>query len=185
MEDFKQIGSDIIVGSEQWKQYSVSLPEGAKRFAIRCVSRDQYILYIDDVTYCPAVDRLMLTGYNVYRDGSLLEGIPQTTTCYTDNAPQGDHRYTVTAVYDRGESRHSNVYDTSTAGIDDSRVAEVIVSAATPGYITVSGAEGLRVSVISVSGGVVWSGTGDAAIALPSGVYVVKAGAKTMKLRVK
>lgn len=185
VEDFKQIGSDIIVGSEQWKQYSVSLPEGAKRFAIRCVSRDQYILYIDDVTYCPAVDRLMLTGYNVYRDGSLLEGIPQTTTCYTDNAPQGDHRYTVTAVYDRGESRHSNVYDTSTAGIDDSRVAEVIVSAATPGYITVSGAEGLRVSVISVSGGVVWSGTGDAAIALPSGVYVVKAGAKTMKLRVK
>lgn len=87
----------------EWTKVSVNIPVGAKYFAIHANSLDKFALMIDDVTYEGA--ELTLTGYNVYRDGELLETVPAGTRSLVDsNIPSGEHRYTVSAVYNLGES---------------------------------------------------------------------------------
>jgi len=52
------------------------------------------------------IDRAVLMGYRVYRDGSFISAVgdPETTT-YTDmDLPNGDYVYGVSAVYNTGES---------------------------------------------------------------------------------
>lgn len=46
-------------------------------------------------------------GYNVFRDGVLV-GHSRTTTYVDDDVPYGGHCYTVTAMFDGGDSRESN-----------------------------------------------------------------------------
>lgn len=46
-----------------------------------------------------------LLGYNLYRNSTLLAYVPKPTTSYADNnLPNGTYLYTVTAVYNNGES---------------------------------------------------------------------------------
>lgn len=107
VSEFQKIGSTLSIPGS-WKQYSVTLPEGTTHFAFRCVSSDQYILYLDDVYYRQAEKQLVLSGYNVYRDGDLLTSSPVAATQYNDaTVPMGRHAYVVTAVYDEGESSPS------------------------------------------------------------------------------
>ena len=107
----KETASFISLGVQStaadWTQVSFELPEGAKYFAIRHLPgdwADNYLL-VDDIVYKSAEGKgaLSLTGYNVYRDGQL---IGTATECsYADGeAPAGNHRYQVTAVYNLGES---------------------------------------------------------------------------------
>ena len=161
-----------------------SKPEGAKHFAIRCISRDQYILYIDDVTYRPAKSGLELVGYNVYRNGQLLNTTPLTATTYTDNAPAGTHTYTVTVVYNEGESIHSNEYVNVITAISGTAAGATTVKAGR-GCITVCCADSQKVSIAGVGGRTVYTGSGPATIALPEGLYIVKAGTATVKAYVK
>lgn len=101
---FKKIGATITVPG-QWKQYTATLPAGTRHFAIRCVSQDQYILFLDDITYRKAARNFSLLGYNVYRGDELLTTAPIPATAYTDNAGTEDAVYSVSAVYNTGESR--------------------------------------------------------------------------------
>lgn len=101
---FKKIGATITVPG-QWKQYTATLPAGTRHFAIRCVSQDQYILFLDDITYRKAARDFSLLGYNVYRGDELLTTAPIPATTYTDNAGTEDAVYSVSAVYNTGESR--------------------------------------------------------------------------------
>ena len=73
------MGSTLTVPGS-WKQYSACLPEGTHYFAIRCVSKDQYILFIDDIYYRRAEKKLTLKGYLVYRDGSCITAAPVPDT---------------------------------------------------------------------------------------------------------
>lgn len=90
-----------------WDEYAVSLPEGARRFALRCRSQHKFALLLDDVTYQPsgAAD-LELKGYNVYRNLQRLNSEVVPTPLYNDAAAEdgGVYEYCVTAVYDKGES---------------------------------------------------------------------------------
>lgn len=108
---FKVIpGSAFEVGAS-WTKVSINLPKGARRFAIRHTSLNNYALLIDDVNYrsAEAVPQdLTLTGYNIYRDGRLLNDAPSTATSFTDMPDDLDHNYNVTAVYTEGESAFSN-----------------------------------------------------------------------------
>lgn len=107
VSSFKKVGNTVAVPGS-WKQYSAELPEGTRYFAIRCVSSNQYILFVDDVYYRQAEKKLSLLGYNVYRNDTLLTPAPVTATQYSDNAlPKGHYAYRVTAVYDAGESTAS------------------------------------------------------------------------------
>ena len=103
---FKKIGATITVPG-QWKQYTATLPADTRHFAIRCVSQDQYILFLDDITYRKAARDFSLLGYNVYRGNELLTTAPIPATAYTDNAGTEDAVYSVSAVYNTGESRHA------------------------------------------------------------------------------
>lgn len=104
-EAFTRIGNQITVPGS-WKNYTADLPEGARYFAIRCVSKDQYILFLDDISYRRAASDQKLLGYNVYRNGELLTASPITETSYFDANQQMDSNiYEITAVYNTGESR--------------------------------------------------------------------------------
>ena len=51
----------------------------------------------------------VLEGYNVYRNGEVIDYVDEPTTEYVDvDVPIGVHTYYVTAVYDEGESDPSN-----------------------------------------------------------------------------
>lgn len=104
-----------------WRRYEYTLPEGTRYFAIRCVSHNKFMFFIDDVE-CIAADAepFTLLGYNVYRDGRRLNSAPVADTRFTDNTV-GDAKeavYYVTAVYNHGESVASNSLSLSLSGIE-------------------------------------------------------------------
>lgn len=117
-----------------WDEYAVALPEGAKRFALRCKSQHKFALLLDDVTYQPAgAANLKLEGYNVYRNLQRLNDAVLPTPLYSDAAVEDGaaYEYCVTAVYDKGESLPSDVlrvsYDAS--GISSVESATLFVPA--------------------------------------------------------
>lgn len=107
--------SDVLGGTgvNAWQEYQVELPAGAQYFAIRSVAYDCLGLQVDDVTYRPHT--LTITGYNVYRDGELLTTLPATATSFTDTTASGNtqYTYTVSVVYDQGESQPASVQVTT------------------------------------------------------------------------
>ena len=117
-EDFTLLKSDITgTNRDDWKLFAYDLPAGTKYFAIRYCSDSKFMMLLDDISY--ATGDGTLTGYNVYRDGERMATVAAGASTYTDSeAGTADHAYTVTAVYTRGESAHSNVAGTST-GIQD------------------------------------------------------------------
>lgn len=95
------------LNDNSWKQYVVELPEGARYFAIHYTSDDGFAMLFDDFTFTSALSgaqNINLLGYNVYCDGIKVNGEPVSGTSFDDAPAAGDHTYTVTAVYDRGES---------------------------------------------------------------------------------
>lgn len=128
---FTKIGQTITVPG-QWTQYTAALPDGARYFALRCTSMDQYILFLDDITYRRAARDFHLTGYNVYCDGSLLATLPSSQTSYTDPQGSQQRKYEVSAVYNTGESRltaatwdGASAIGTTAIGTDDNAPAAV------------------------------------------------------------
>ncbi len=105
----------------EWTKYTYELPEGTTRFAIRCVSNDKLALLIDDVTFMSAnPEPVVILGYNIYRNGDLLNATPVAECKYTDETKESAEYY-VTVVYQNlGESLKSNLakIDVST-GIDN------------------------------------------------------------------
>ena len=171
-----------------WKPYSFQLPEGAKHFAIRCISNDAMMLMVDDVTYIPAAgaEGIAHMGYNVYRDGLLLNDSYVEEPEYIDAAcGQDPHVYQVTAVYDLGESVPSDI---SVDGASVERLeAEGISVAVTDGAIVVKGAGGRRITVSDIGGRIVYSSvaTSHTVIPLSGGLYVVTAGPVSRKLSIR
>lgn len=111
---------DHIAVSDGWRKYTYIVPEGARYFAVRCVRR-VVMLMIDDFTYAPydgSQEAAELLGYNVYRDNVKINTELVTTNKFTDTeAGHSEAVYTVTAVYDSGESAYSNEAVLTTTGI--------------------------------------------------------------------
>ena len=161
---FKKVGSTITVPG-QWTQYSADLPEGARYFALRCTSKDQYILFVDDIKYRKAGTGLKLLGYNVYRDGMRLNASPITATKYTDNrSVDTDVTYSVKAVYNTGESRAANAVWDYASGIDGVGVGNAVK----------------HVRIYDISGRQIPLGS-----SLKTGVYIVWENGKAHKICIK
>ena len=111
---FKLSAPITVSSATEWTEYTFTLPEGVRYAMIRCVSDSQFGLMIDDITFPAAPAPTEFWGYNVYRDGQLIARELPTTT-YAADLPG---RYTVTAQYAEGESRHSNAVDVIIEGID-------------------------------------------------------------------
>lgn len=184
--DFTRAG-DLITVPGRWTQYSRELPEGTRYFALHCVSLDQYILFLDDITYRKAARDFRLLGYNVYRDGELLNAAPLSAPSYTDKgAGARASKYTVTAVYNVGESVHSPDASYDPTGIESVTVASSAWSvSALGGRLVVSSAPAVRVSVYDASGRKLHEADGAFAVTLPAGVYLLRSGGSVCKVVVR
>ena len=171
--EFQQIGSDIKVPGS-WKQYQVELPADARRFAIRCISNDQYVLYLDDITYQRPVESLQLLGYHVYRDAERLTAEPISTTTYTDATLTDNdwHEYAVSTVYADGESALSPAVRVSITGISDTFLPTTPAFRLGRGYISLQPTT-KEVTIADMAGRIHYRGHGGRRIALPAGVYLV------------
>ena len=120
---------DYIELPETWTEYSFRLPEGAKYFAINCVSpggEQSFALFVDDLTFNDlTVPVLKLKGYEVYRDGHLIGTTVEP--CYS-YAASYDSKYAVRAVYDKATSAFSEEVEVKVSGIDDVMAGKTVES---------------------------------------------------------
>lgn len=108
----------FMTDEESWTQFSVTLPEGTKYFAIRHTSTDVFGVMLDDVTfnYAGAV-----TSYNIYCDGQLVATVEDGVTTYTvpaDQLTDGDHTFAVTVVYANGQESQPASATLTVTGIE-------------------------------------------------------------------
>ena len=187
--DFQQLGATITVPASEWTRYEFTLPAEARYFAINCVSDNTYALLVDEVTYESAnPDVLEFRGYNIYRDGERINAETIEENEYVDADPkaEGVHLYHVSAVYDKGESGLSNSWKSDLSGVGTLEADGMMVKAGN-GAISVLNAGGREVTVCTVNGIVVFSEkVGDyALISLEPGIYMLRAGDRTVKVMVR
>lgn len=190
-KDFIKVMDKTVVPGDKtssalvWKEYTVDLPEGAKYFAIVSCSTDKFMLMVDDVTFIPAGGvsaDLSIVGYDIYRNGEKVNAEPVAECEYTDAAGKAGDVYQVTVIYNKGVSAGSNEA-AATSALDELTAGVKVATAQST--IIVTGAEGLDVTVVAVDGKVLYAAKGDATVAVETGVYVVKAGDKIVKVLVK
>ncbi len=107
--------------ASEYTAYLADLPDGAKRFAIRNISNGKFVLMVDDVTYIPVGDpaAFSINGYNVYRDGVMLNSEPVEENEFVDaDCGDGRHTYNVSVIYSAGESQLSNDFNPLMSGIE-------------------------------------------------------------------
>lgn len=189
IDDFTSVAKFNDVPWE-WKQYYFDVPNGAQHFALRCITRDGYILKVDDVNFTPAdnAGSLEISGYNIYRNGEKINATPVNALKYADETSDKTAVYNVTAVYaGRGESMFSNDATPELGGIDAAEVANSISITTADGMIVVANADGKPVAVYGIDGSAVYMATGNVIdrIAVPSGAYIVVAGNQTRKVMVR
>lgn len=192
MESFTKVAEESVVPSE-WTEYTASLPEGAKYFAIRCTSTDAFLFFVDDVDFKAAKPKEMpaIAGYDIFRDNVKINAAPVEDNTYIDTvAEEGEYTYAVKTIYAEGSSRASNratVVVAGSTGIDAVAAEGNIVIAAEEGAIVVTGAEGKTVTVAAIDGKTIYAGTAAATttIAVQPGVYVVKADETVAKVIVR
>lgn len=178
-------GSDVPLA---WTEYAALLPEGARHFAIRCVSADRFALLVDDITFTradAATTTLNPTGFNVYRDGEQLNATPLTETGYTDTAYDGKrHSYNVTAIYAEGESAGSNTVTVDLSGLDSITTGNGITVSVDRNEICISAATPVDVTVTATDGKTVFAGEGHSTyrVAVSPGIYLVKAANTVTKV---
>ncbi len=186
IDAFTRIGDPILVATESWIEQSVDLPEGTKYFAIRNSSKTQYILYIDDITYRPTPNKLTPLGYNVYCNGEKINdallGV-ETTTYHVASVTDGEI-YQVSVVYNQGESILSNAYIVGGAAIEDIEIQKATVIGL-QGAVIIRDAQMLPVAIYTTSGEQLYSGEGDATVALTRGFYIVRVGNQVVKVIVR
>lgn len=180
-------GTTKVTVPVDWTSYSFQLPEGALRFAVRCVSKDCYMLMLDDFTFTP--DPLLaaptLLGYDVYRDGVKITDTPLAEGEYVDTeVPAGKHTYHVVARYAEGASELSNPVSIEMSGIDT--VAATGLKVYADGHdIVVAGTAGRQVSVVTIDGKTLLRAAGDQRLTVIPAIYLVTVGNSTVKLLVK
>ena len=189
-DDFIEVETVDVVPA-QWTLYSCDIPEGAKYFAINCISSGQWMLMIDDVTYIPEGigANLSLLGYNVYRNGVKVNNLPVEDVVYTDAPGEtGSFSYVVTAIYDKGESVGSNQVsvDVTMSGIGSIEASSPVVTGG-KGVITVTRAAGAEISVIAVDGRTIAVVSGKDSVVIPAapGACIVKVGSHSVKTIVR
>lgn len=187
--DFRTVGSRSEIPAV-WNSYSFGLPEGAKYFAIRCVSRNKFMLLLDDISFISAESaKLEINGYNVWKNGTLVTDSPVTGNSWIDVNEKSDvdPEYRVTAVYDKGESKPSDIAGITFVGLGQTAINNVSVTAGT-GIITVTGADGLSITVTGTDGRTAASisrAANKETIIVSPGIYMVHAGGKITKVAVR
>lgn len=116
--NFTELTTNYVELPDEWVEYRYHLPEGARYFAVNCVSDGAFAMFVDDVVYNDlTVPAWTLTGYDVYRNGIRIGS--STTTDFIDEAPvEGKARYTVVPIFAEGDGAPSETLEINLSGID-------------------------------------------------------------------
>ncbi|MBQ7852523.1 MAG: choice-of-anchor J domain-containing protein [Muribaculaceae bacterium] len=187
---FVVLGDAIVDKSSSWKEYSFTLPEDAKYFAIHVVddgSSTSDALLIDDVTFQPGSVQLVHTGYNIYRNNELITSISDiATTSYEDDeiVKDTEYEYAVSALYENGESKLSNIATVKcTVGIESAINDEAAIYA-TQNSIVVNGYVGQTLNIYTAAGVLVDKkviADDKTIVALQPGLYIVNIAGNSQK----
>lgn len=171
-------------------RFQVTVPAGAKHFAIHCNSANGGIFMVDDISY--EGRPLTLLGYNIYCDGQLVGTADATAQSYehsTTTLASGLHTYHVTALYEEGESALSNAAPVAVINaistVDAQRQASI---SGRDGFVLLRGAQGQPVSICTLAGQLVFKGipaTDATTVNLRPGQYVVKVGTQAVSVLVR
>ncbi|MBQ7941782.1 MAG: choice-of-anchor J domain-containing protein [Muribaculaceae bacterium] len=196
VESFTAIGDKIVDKSTSWKEYSFTLPENAKYFAIHVCDDGSVTaseaFAIDDIKFQPASIEFVHTGYNVYRDEKKIATIEdKTSTTFTDSDMADSYMlysYAVSALYETGESLTTDAVtiENPVTGIEDITDNKAVY--ANNGMLKVIGYAGEQLNVYLVSGQAVVSKTVEndmETMALNAGIYIVSIGDKNFKVVIK
>ncbi|MDE7402462.1 MAG: choice-of-anchor J domain-containing protein [Muribaculaceae bacterium] len=191
LADFDWVAKVSYRPTSQWRQFTITLPEGSHYFAIRGTTNDGFAQMVDDLDFerlGDEVTELELKGYHVHQDGIKITSAPVQTTSHsfkpTDN---GSHKYTVTAVYGTGESSHCQPLELTA---DESAVTGTEASEfrawSAEGRIWFSGQQG-EVEIFGIDGAVVCTvnTAGRSAVSVTPGIYLVRNAEKSIKIQVK
>lgn len=113
---------EFTVENTAWTRYEAQLPAGAKHFALHCTSAEGFVLMIDDITF--TIAPMTVISYNVYKNGVLETTLSADNTSYNAGKVAKSDEFTVTAIYDDGESATSNPWSINIA----TSIAPVVVS---------------------------------------------------------
>lgn len=158
--DFTLISTQSNIPNE-WTKYEAKVPEGARYLAIRCISNNAFMLFIDDVTYQPAIvgEDLTTLGYNVYRNGKIVsETTPSTAQTNFSEIYSAENillTYNVTVVYDAGESKPSDSITVNMSGVDNNQLSSKAVISTEGTDVIVSNAFGHNIAIYGIDGLVV------------------------------
>lgn len=167
-----------------WQKYEYTVPEGAKYFAVRCISYNEFMFFFDEVTFIEANDTpFELLGYNLWVNGEKVNNEPIKETSITRESITGT--YFVTAVWNHGESLASNKIDI-VSGVD-SAVTDNISVKGTVAAIEIDSDSTIAVKIWSADGRKIASFENNGLSKTPvlPGVYVVRANNKNYKVIVK
>lgn len=185
--DFKLVRRiDRLPGD--WTEIVFAVPEGARRFAIRGCSFDEYNgtnqTFVDDVTFVPAEGErpeLKLLGYNIYRDGTRFNSdVEPNLSIDLDDAA---HVYAVSAVYATGESRAVIAGESAIGNIS----LNALDVKAGDRSIDIFGLNGETFTIYNPAGMAIANepGRGDIKVSVDSGIYIVRIGSKVWKVAVR
>lgn len=178
--------ADYIELSGEWAEFRYVVPQGARYFAVNCVSDSGFAMFVDDLSFNDlTVPQLKLKEYEVYRNDVLLG--KTSATEITDPEVVDGTVYTVRAIFDKTESdlSESITYNESTVG---EMTADAIRVATTKDEIIVIGAEGKRVAAASADGRMLLNAVAESnrvSIPATAGVYVVTVDGKSVKTIVR
>lgn len=189
-DDFTVVEGSLVASVPgAWTKYEVTLPAGAKRFAVRSFATGSFMLMLDDFTYEPgALKPAELVGYNVYRDNVKLnsELIPVGTTSFkdTNTKAQTTYNYYVTAVYDNGEESAASNKTAITTSVPGLGMGDVTINVVDNTIVVENATE--TVTITDMGGVVLFRGVNDrVVVVVEKGAYIVRTGKFTQKVMVK
>lgn len=140
---FVKIGDTHVQGSGTWTEISVEVPEGTKFFAIHHItSKDNVFAFMVDDAVFEAGDGPI--SYNVYRDGELVSSTYKTN-CDDQPTTNGNHKYSVTAVYADGAESEPVEVEVATAVQQINANGEIVYDVyAVDGKLIIKGAKNLN-----------------------------------------
>ncbi|MDE6339651.1 MAG: choice-of-anchor J domain-containing protein, partial [Muribaculaceae bacterium] len=170
----------------RWRKYTAPLPEGTTYFALRYCSADGTAVFVDDISYEAYIGALDndISGYNVYRNGEIINSEPVAECNYIDEAPgEGMYMYHVTALYGENESspcdyvfvahKPSGIFDA------ESVATRIHVDGNT---LIVTTDDDTAVEIYTLSGLKAAEHRGSFSVTLSSGVYLVSIHGKVIKI---
>lgn len=176
-----------------WELYEIELPANAKYFALHYMSDDKFGLCIDDIIYCPLAPETEITGWNIYRDGSVIKSAHDDTT-FTDTTALDTESYeynvAATGIHNGVEMLFplSATVKVSAGNAVEDVSADSWHIVAADGYVAVEGCRGMSVDIMDINGRNVFAT--EAApetlrLRLAGGIYVVRVDGKSCKVLVR